>query len=187
MPEKVTREEKLLELAISKAKEVIQEAAHLGTLELDEDVMGEEVKVTRPKENPKEVKLPETSNIEGKENKISKISKGILKAPYDTKDFAYKVERDAKMSREQALRDLPKRLVPLIDDKLRNEQKNFPSKERYIITLDARQVLEALEYNPQGREGLDELENIMTSMYNGMKVEIERRSDNFDFTFIKNF
>ena len=69
MPEKVTREEKLLELAIAKAKEVIQEAAHLGTLELDEDVMGEEVKVTRPKENPKEVKLPETSNIEGKENK----------------------------------------------------------------------------------------------------------------------
>tara|TARA_R110000850_G_scaffold4256_2_gene19776 strand:+ start:1748 stop:1963 length:216 start_codon:yes stop_codon:yes gene_type:complete len=69
MPEKVTREEKLLELAIAKAKEVIQEAAHLGTLELDEDVMGEEVKVTRPKENPKEIKLPETSNIEGKENK----------------------------------------------------------------------------------------------------------------------
>ena len=71
MPEKVTREEKLLELAISKAKEVIQEASHLGALELKEPLTGEEVKVSRPKENPKEVKLPQTSNIEGKEKKDS--------------------------------------------------------------------------------------------------------------------
>ena len=69
MPEKVTREEKIIELAIAKAKEVIQEAGHLGTLELKEPLTGEEVKVTRPKENPKEVKLPQTSNIEGKEEK----------------------------------------------------------------------------------------------------------------------
>ena len=71
MPEKVTREEKLLELAIAKAKEVIQEASHLGTLELKEPLTGEEVKVKRPKKSPSEVPLPKTSNIEGKENKIS--------------------------------------------------------------------------------------------------------------------
>ena len=71
MPEKVTREEKLLELAIAKAKEIIQEASHLGTLELNEPLTGEEVKVKKPKENPKEVPLPKTSNIEGKEKKDS--------------------------------------------------------------------------------------------------------------------
>jgi len=65
MPEKVTREEKLVELAIEKAKEVIQEQEHLGQIGLDEDVMGEEVKVKRPKKNPAEEKLPKTSNIEG--------------------------------------------------------------------------------------------------------------------------
>ena len=43
MPEKVTREEKIVELAIEKAKEVIQEQAHLGQIGLDEDVMGEDV------------------------------------------------------------------------------------------------------------------------------------------------
>mgnify|MGYP003651418081 FL=1 len=69
MPEKVTKEEKILELAIAKAKEVIQEAKHLGTLELDEPLTGEEIKIEKPKENPKEVPLPKTSNIEGKENK----------------------------------------------------------------------------------------------------------------------
>ena len=65
MPEKVTKEEKLVELAINKAKEVIQEQKHLGTIGLDEDVMGEEVKVKKPKKNPSEEKLPKTSNIEG--------------------------------------------------------------------------------------------------------------------------
>lgn len=65
MPEKVTKEEKLVELAINKAKEVIQEQKNLGTIGLDEDVMGEEVKVKKPKKNPSEEKLPKTSNIEG--------------------------------------------------------------------------------------------------------------------------
>ena len=65
MPEKVTREEKIVELAINKAKQVIQEAGHLGRLENKDDVMGEEVKVKRPKKNPAEEKLPKTSNIEG--------------------------------------------------------------------------------------------------------------------------
>ena len=44
MPEKVTREEKIVELAIEKAKQIIQEAAY-NRLENTDDVMGEEVKV----------------------------------------------------------------------------------------------------------------------------------------------
>ena len=64
MPEKVTREEKIVELAINKAKQVIQESAY-NRLENKDDVMGEEVKVKRPKKNPAEEKLPKTSNIEG--------------------------------------------------------------------------------------------------------------------------
>lgn len=70
MPEKVTREEKLIELAIAKAKEVLQEA-NVNNMELDEPLTGEEVKVKRPKKNPSEVPLPKTSNIEGKEKKVS--------------------------------------------------------------------------------------------------------------------
>jgi hypothetical protein len=70
MPEKVTREEKLIELAIAKAKEVLQEA-NVNNMELDEPLTGEEVKVKRPKKKPSEVPLPKTSNIEGKEKKDS--------------------------------------------------------------------------------------------------------------------
>lgn len=65
MPERVTREEKSVELAILKAKEVLQEAQNLGIIPLDEPSMGEDVKVKRPKKNPAEVPLPKTSNIEG--------------------------------------------------------------------------------------------------------------------------
>jgi|TARA_R100000482_G_scaffold98355_1_gene42332 hypothetical protein len=71
MPERVTREEKVVELAIAKAKEVLQEAKHLGQLELDEPLTGEEVKVKRPKKNPSEEPLPKTSNVEGKEDKLN--------------------------------------------------------------------------------------------------------------------
>lgn len=39
MPEKVTREEKLVELAIAKAKEVLQEA-NVNNIELDEPLTG---------------------------------------------------------------------------------------------------------------------------------------------------
>jgi vacuolar-type H+-ATPase subunit I/STV1 len=84
MPEKVTREEKQVEIAILKAKEIIQEAKHLGILELDEPSLGEDFKVKRPKKNPAEVPIPKTSNIEGKEKKENdgKLKKAmtILKA-----------------------------------------------------------------------------------------------------------
>tara|TARA_R110000824_G_scaffold35603_2_gene111389 strand:- start:14373 stop:14900 length:528 start_codon:yes stop_codon:yes gene_type:complete len=55
MPVKVTKEEKMVELAILKAKEFLQHAGHLGTVELEDD--SEDVKVKRPTENPKENKL----------------------------------------------------------------------------------------------------------------------------------
>jgi len=55
MPVKVTKEEKMVELAILKAKEFLQHAGHLGTVELEDD--SEDVKVKRPKKNPKEKKL----------------------------------------------------------------------------------------------------------------------------------
>jgi len=79
MPEKVTREEKQVEMAILKAKEIIQEAEHLGILELDEPSLGEDFKVKRPKKNPSEVPIPKTSNIEGKEKKENdgKMKKSI--------------------------------------------------------------------------------------------------------------
>ena len=71
MPERVTREEKLVELAIEKAKTVIAEAEHLGTIENKEDVNGETVKVKRPNKNPPEKKLPNTSNIDGKADLVN--------------------------------------------------------------------------------------------------------------------
>ena len=105
MPEKVTREEKLLELAIAKAKEVLQEA-NVNTMKIDEPLTGEEVKVKRPKENPKEVPLPKTSNIEGKENKISKTSKEILKAPFDTEPIGNQAAEQGKQKLESSLEEI---------------------------------------------------------------------------------
>ena len=82
MPERVTKEEKIVELAILKAKEILQEAGHLGRLKLDEDVMGEEMKVKKPKKNPSEEKMPQLSNIDGKEDKTNDgtMKKSILAA-----------------------------------------------------------------------------------------------------------
>ena len=57
MPEKVSKEEMLVHAAIDKAKKVIQEAEHLGMIENEDDVMGEEVKLKRPKKNPAEEKV----------------------------------------------------------------------------------------------------------------------------------
>ena len=85
MPERVTKEEKIIELAILKAKEILQDAGHLGRLELDENVMGEEMKVKKPKKNPSEVKMRDLSNIEGKEDKVNDgtMKKSILAAVDD--------------------------------------------------------------------------------------------------------
>ena len=77
MPEKVTWEEKIVELAIRKAKEVLQEG-NVNTMELDEPLMGEEVKVKKPKKNPSEEALPKTSNVEGKEDKLNEVTKASI-------------------------------------------------------------------------------------------------------------
>lgn len=115
MPEKVTKEEKLLELAIAKAKEVLQEA-NVNTMKIDEPLTGEEVKVKKPKENPKEVPLPKTSNIEGKENKISKTSKEILKAPFDTAPIRNQAAEQGKQKLESSLEEI-------IDNEYRLEER----------------------------------------------------------------
>ena len=97
MPERVTKEEKIVELAILKAKEILQEAGHLGRLKLDEDVMGEEIKVKKPKKNPSEVKMGDMSNIDGKEDKTNDgtMKKAILSAVDDLlKVMAEQQDRD---------------------------------------------------------------------------------------------
>lgn len=57
MPEKISASEMAVYTAIIKAKAVLSEAKHLGILENKDDPMGEEVKLKRPKKNPKEEKL----------------------------------------------------------------------------------------------------------------------------------
>ena len=54
MPERVTKEEKMIELAILKAKEVLAEFSDGTTVANEQDVMGEEVKLKSPPKNPKE-------------------------------------------------------------------------------------------------------------------------------------
>ena len=191
MPERVTKKEKLLELAIAKAKEVLQEA-NVNTMKIDEPLTGEEVKVKRPKKNPKEVPLPKTSNIEGKENKISKTSKEILKAPYDTKEFQNRLDRDSQMERERLKRELPNMLTPLFDDRLRNFQTansnsdfgGHPTFKLPIKFKAAQKLLQAVGGN------VEELETEMEKLYNGMDIKIERtdttRPNEIVFTFTPN-
>tara|TARA_R100000781_G_scaffold110566_1_gene76110 strand:+ start:8241 stop:8978 length:738 start_codon:yes stop_codon:yes gene_type:complete len=75
MPEKVTKEEKLIEVAIMKAKEVLQEFQDGTTVMLDEDVMGEDIKLKRPKKNPSEEKIKNPTGDEG----YGYIGKAIMK------------------------------------------------------------------------------------------------------------
>ena len=75
MPVKVTKEEKLIEVAIMKAKEVLQEFNHGTTVRLDEDVMGEDIKLKRPKKNPSEEKIKNPIGDEG----YGYIGKAIMK------------------------------------------------------------------------------------------------------------
>jgi len=65
MPEKVTKEEKLIEVAIMKAKEILQNFQDGTTVRLDEDVMGEDIKLKRPKKNPSEEKIKNPIGDEG--------------------------------------------------------------------------------------------------------------------------
>tara|TARA_R110002020_G_scaffold425567_2_gene634998 strand:+ start:257 stop:781 length:525 start_codon:yes stop_codon:yes gene_type:complete len=97
MPEKVTWEEKIVELAILKAKEVLQEA-NLNTLELDEPLTGEEVKIKKPKKNPSEESLPKTSNVEGKEDKLNEVTKASIIAGLESLIKQYEEQYGEKYS-----------------------------------------------------------------------------------------
>lgn len=149
MPEKVTKEEKLLELAIAKAKEVLQEA-NVNTMEIDEPLTGEEVKVKKPKENPKEVPLPKTSNIEGKENKISKTSKEILKAPFDTAPIR-------SLAAEQNTQKLESSLEEILDNEYKLEQSIMQAggKKNIFLTVHDRHH-NRLTYEAGGQQKLEE-------------------------------
>lgn len=109
MPERVTREEKSVELAILKAKEVLQEAQNLGIIPLDEPSMGEDVKVKRPKKNPTEVPLPKTSNIEGGADLINDgTMRKALNAIADAADVFVKQYRPPNPSDMAATIDIPR-------------------------------------------------------------------------------
>ena len=54
MVEKITKEERMVSLAIEKAKEVIQAFQDGTTVEMEGDLQGEEIKLKSPKKNPAE-------------------------------------------------------------------------------------------------------------------------------------
>jgi len=98
MPEKVTKEEKIIELAILKAKEVLAEFSDGTTVANDQDVMGEEVKLKSPKKNPAEEKIPNPIGEEG----YGYVGKSVMK------DFLSD-ERDRDKQRK--IRELQRDLV----------------------------------------------------------------------------
>ena len=83
MPERVTKEEKVVELAINKAKEVIKELRNEQQYLIDDEGnlkdnsetiaekdMMEEIEVKRPTKNPKEETLDNPAGGESKEYKV---------------------------------------------------------------------------------------------------------------------
>jgi len=133
MPERVTKEEKIVELAILKAKEILQEAKHLGTLELDEDVMGEEMKVKKPKKNPSEVKMGDMSNIDGKEDKTNDgtMKKAILGAVDDLlKVMAEQEARDMISGEMNAIHNRLKELAESLKGATGDKEKRITANMR---------------------------------------------------------
>lgn len=97
MPEKVTKEEKVIELAILKAKEVLAEFSDGTTVANDQDVMGEEVKLKSPKKNPAEEKIPNPTGEEG----YGYVGKSVMK------DFlSDERDRDKQRRIKELTRDL---------------------------------------------------------------------------------
>ena len=97
MPEKVTKEEKTIELAILKAKEVLAEFSDGTTVANDQDVMGEEVKLKSPKKNPAEEKIPNPTGEEG----YGYVGKSVMK------DFlSDERDRDKQRRIKELTRDL---------------------------------------------------------------------------------
>ena len=79
MPEKVTIEEKAIEM-LAKAKETLEHYQHLNQ---GKDVTGEEVEVKRPSKNPKEEKVENPAAGEVNEVKKGEMSDTIKKAVDD--------------------------------------------------------------------------------------------------------
>lgn len=97
MPERVTKEEKAIELAILKAKEVLAEFSDGTTVANDQDVMGEEVKLKSPPKNPKEEKIANPTGDEG----YGYVGKSVMK------DFlSDERDREKQMRIKELQRDL---------------------------------------------------------------------------------
>ncbi len=143
MPERVTKEEKIIELAILKAKEILQEAEHLGTLRLDEDVMGEEMKVKKPKKNPSEEKMPQLSNIDGKEDKTNDGTMKKFDALCDEirKEFA---EGSVEQRQSDALSGHKNMLEDLLDE-LQQKFRQAPPDKRTKIERDMRAMIREMK------------------------------------------
>ena len=119
MPEKVTWEEKIVELAIRKAKDVLQETEHLGQLELDDPLTGEEIKVKKPKKNPSEETLPKTSNVEGKEDKLNEVTKAAVLSAIESilKEF-----EQSGYGEKYSHQDMDGESNPFLQQEISNEQ-----------------------------------------------------------------
>lgn len=143
MPERVTKEEKIIELAILKAKEILQDAGHLGRLELDEKVMGEEMKVKKPKKNPSEVKMRDLSNIEGKEDKVNDGTMKKFDALCDEirKEFA---EGSVEQRQSDALSGHKNMLEDLLDELQQKFRQASPDK-RTKIERDMRAMIREMK------------------------------------------
>jgi len=97
MPERVTKEEKMIELAILKAKEVLAEFSDGTTVANEQDVMGEEVKLKSPPKNPKEEKIANPTGEEG----YGYVGKSVMK------DFlSDERDREKQMRIRELQRDL---------------------------------------------------------------------------------
>jgi|ETNmetMinimDraft_5_1059913.scaffolds.fasta_scaffold112695_2 hypothetical protein len=105
----MTTELELIQEAINKAKQIIQEAEHMGTIEMKDDLTGEEVKVKRPKKNPAEEKV-ENLQIEGYGHAGSDAYFGKIDRKHFSESLEENAEAIAKTATLQAL-DVMKHIV----------------------------------------------------------------------------
>jgi len=123
MPERVTKEEKMIELAILKAKEVLAEFNDGTTVANDQDVMGEEVKLKSPPKNPKEEKIANPTGEEG----YGYVGKSVMK------DFLSD-ERDRE--KQMRIRELQK---DLDDVNTKLEELEITGSDKNSMRFDATQ------------------------------------------------
>jgi len=142
MVDKITKEERMVSLAIEKAKEVIQAFQDGTTVEMEGDLQGEEVKLKKPKKNPAEEKV---DNPVGKEEGYGYVSK--LEAMRDRNDddwndvvggeqlnFAQADLKDAMDDLEE-LREKQTNLSPDKLDEYQSYNKKIATLERKVESL----------------------------------------------------